>query len=132
MRFTRRIVRISLICLAVASVPTLRSAAQALGSGSEHPTSKLDIYAGYGFFHPVDSTLAGYYYQDIKNVANGKDADPIMYSVRGKYALSKRTDLYLSAAYAKAKNQQLVGLSRDDLAYGSSQTGVIAGIQHRF
>jgi hypothetical protein len=67
MRLTRRIVRISFICLAIASVPALRSAAQALGSGSEHPTSKLDIYAGYGYFHPVDSTLAGYYYQDIKN-----------------------------------------------------------------
>jgi predicted porin len=65
-------------------------------------------------------------------VASGKDADPIMYSVRAKYALSKRTDLYLSAAYAKAKNQQLVGVSRDDVAYGGSQTGVIGGIQHRF
>jgi predicted porin len=81
---------------------------------------------------PVVTLIGAIYYQNIKNVASGKDADPIMYSVRGKYALSKRTDLYLSAAYAKAKNSQLVGLSRDDLAYGSSQTGVIAGIQHRF
>ncbi len=81
---------------------------------------------------PVVTLIGAVYYQNIKNVASGKDADPIMYSVRGKYALSKRTDLYLSAAYAKAKNQQLVGVSRDDVAYGTSQTGVIGGIQHRF
>jgi predicted porin len=81
---------------------------------------------------PVVTLIGAVYYQNIKNVASGKDADPIMYSVRAKYALSKRTDLYLSAAYAKAKNQQLVGVSRDDVAYGGSQTGVIGGIQHRF
>jgi predicted porin len=81
---------------------------------------------------PVVTLIGAIYYQNIKNVASGKDADPIMYSVRGKYALSKRTDLYLSAAYAKAKNRQPVGLSRDDPAYGGSQTGVIGGIQHRF
>ena len=69
MRFTRRIVRISLICLAVASVPTLRSAAQALPTGSASPYSKIEIYAGYGYFHPVtqNSTVNGYYYQDVKN-----------------------------------------------------------------
>ena len=67
MRFTSTLVRFSLICLAIASAPTLRGVAQALGSGSEQPTSKLEIYAGYGFFHPVDSTISGYYYQDIKN-----------------------------------------------------------------
>ena len=68
MRFTSRQVRFSLLCLAIASAPTLRGVAQALGSGSEHPTSKLDIYAGYGFFHPVNSSVAGYNYQDIKNI----------------------------------------------------------------
>jgi predicted porin len=59
------------------------------------------------------SVIGAIYYQNIKNVAN--DADPIMYSLRLKYAMSKRTDLYLSTAYAKAKNNQLVGLSRDDV-----------------
>ena len=55
-----------------------------------------------------------------------------MYSLRLKYALSKRTDLYASGAYAKAKNNQLVGLSRDDVGFGNSQVGVTLGMQHRF
>jgi predicted porin len=46
--------------------------------------------------------------------------------------MSKRTDLYVAAAYAKAKHGQLVGLSRDDAGLASTQSGVIAGIQHRF
>jgi predicted porin len=101
---------------------------------SNAPDLRSDFFWGGATYKvtPVVTLIGAIYYQNIKNVASGKDADPIMYSVRGKYALSKRTDLYLSAAYAKAKNQQLVGLSRDDIAYSSSQTGVIGGIQHRF
>nr|WP_245200234.1 porin [Herbaspirillum sp. LeCh32-8] len=81
-------------------------------------------------FTPAMTVIGTVYYQNIKNVAN--DADPIMYSLRLKYAMSKRTDLYLSTAYAKAKNGQLVGLSRDDVAFGSSQFGMTLGMQHRF
>lgn len=81
-------------------------------------------------FTPALSLIGTVYYQNIKNVAN--DADPIMYSLRLKYAMSKRTDLYLSTAYAKAKNNQLVGLSRDDVGYGNSQFGMTLGMQHRF
>lgn len=78
-------------------------------------------------------TLTGViYYQDVKNVATNIDADPIMYVGRFRYAMSKRTDLYVAAAYAKAKHGQLVGLSRDDAGLASTQSGVIAGIQHRF
>ena len=81
-------------------------------------------------FTPAMSVIGAIYYQNIKNVAN--DADPIMYSLRLKYAMSKRTDLYLSTAYAKAKNNQLVGLSRDDVGFGTSQFGMTLGMQHRF
>ncbi|NUU01488.1 porin [Herbaspirillum robiniae] len=79
---------------------------------------------------PAMTLIGTVYYQNIKNVA--RDADPIMYSLRLKYAMSKRTDLYLSTAYAKAKNNQLVGLSRDDVGYGNSQFGMTLGMQHRF
>ena len=78
------------------------------------------------------------YYQNVKNVAPGKDADPIMYVLQAKYTLSKRTFLYAATAYAKAKNNQLVGLTRDSTADGgvsgfaSNQTGVMVGMQHRF
>ncbi|HTD06969.1 porin [Undibacterium sp.] len=78
-------------------------------------------------------TLTGVvYYQDIKNTTAALDADPVMYVLGGKYAMSKRTDLYLVGAYAKAKGNNTVSLSRDDVGYGNSQTGVTAGIQHRF
>lgn len=87
-----------------------------------------------GISHYVDAvTLTGaVYHVNVKNVAAGKDADPTMYVARAMYALSKRTDLYLSAAHVSGKNGQLVGLSRDDAAFGTSQTGITAGIQHRF
>jgi predicted porin len=55
-----------------------------------------------------------------------------MVVARVLYALSKRTDLYLAAAHVKGENGQLVGLSRDDQGFGTSQTGVTTGIQHRF
>jgi predicted porin len=81
-------------------------------------------------FTPALSLIGTVYYQNIKDVQ--KDADPIMYSMRLKYAMSKRTDLYLSTAYAKAKNGLLVGLSRDDAGFGNSQFGMTLGMQHRF
>lgn len=81
---------------------------------------------------PALTLIALLSYQDIKNVAANTDADPYMLSLRAKYALSKRTDLYVTGAYAKAKNGQLVGVSRDQVGFASNQTGMIAGIQHRF
>ncbi|WP_317202878.1 porin [Janthinobacterium sp.] len=81
---------------------------------------------------PAVTLTGAVYYLNVKNVASNADADPIMYVARVKYALSKRTDLYVAAAYAKAKHDLLVGLSRDDAGFGTTQRGVIAGIQHRF
>lgn len=81
---------------------------------------------------PVITLTGVVYYQDVKNVAANLDADPIMYVARLRYALSKRTDLYVAGAYAKAKHGQLVSLSRDDAGFGDTQRGLIAGIQHRF
>ena len=81
---------------------------------------------------PVITLTGVVYYQDVKNVAANADADPIMYVGRFKYALSKRTDLYVAAAYAKAKNDKLVSVSRDDAGFGNTQRGVMAGVQHRF
>ncbi|MES2148569.1 MAG: porin [Pseudomonadota bacterium] len=95
---------------------------------------KADTYwGGVSYLIAPAVTLTGaVYYVDVKNVAAGQDADPVMYVARTLYALSKRTDLYLAGAYAKAKNGKLVGLSRDDAGFGSNQAGITAGIQHRF
>ena len=90
-------------------------------------------WGGVSYMTTPQVTLTGViYYQDVKNVAANTDADPIMYVARVRYALSKRTDLYVAGAYAKAKHNQLVSLSRDDAGFDNTQRGVIAGIQHRF
>lgn len=76
-------------------------------------------------------TLTGaVYHVNVRNVA--ADADPTMVVARTLYALSKRTDLYLAAAHVRGSHGQLVGLSRDDAGFGTTQSGVTAGIQHRF
>jgi predicted porin len=97
------------------------------------PDVRADTYWG-GLTYVVDRvTLTGaVYHVNVRNVAANTDADPTMLVARGMYALSKRTDLYLAAAHVRGKNGQLVGLSRDDAGFGTTQSGVTAGIQHRF
>jgi predicted porin len=84
------------------------------------------------YLKPAITVTGAVYHVNTKNVAAAVDADPTLYVLRGMYALSKRTDLYLTGGYAKADHGQLVGLSRDDPGFGSKQAGVTAGIQHRF
>ena len=92
-----------------------------------------DTYWG-GVSRVVDKlTLTGaVYHVDVKDLPRGQDADPTMFVARGMLALSGRTDLYLSAAHARGRHGQLVGLSRDDSGTGTTQSGITAGIQHRF
>lgn len=97
------------------------------------PDVRANTYWGGVSYYTGPFTLTGaIYHVDVKNVPSNIQADPTMYVARGMYALSKRTDLYLSAAHVKGKNGQLVGISRDDPGFGTSQTGITAGIQHRF
>jgi predicted porin len=92
-----------------------------------------DTYWG-GITRRIDKvTLTGaVYHINTKNLPAAQDANPTMYVARAMYNFSKRTQLYLSAAHAKADHGQLVGLSRDDPGAADTQTGVTAGIQHRF
>ena len=91
------------------------------------------LWTGVAYKLQPNVTLTGaVYHIDVRNVAAGQDADPTMYVVRYRYAASKRTDLYATVGYTKAKHGQLVGLSRDDAAFGDSQHGVMVGMQHRF
>ncbi|MES2260727.1 MAG: porin [Pseudomonadota bacterium] len=90
-------------------------------------------WGGVAWKPEANTTITGAIYKiDVRNVAAGKDADPVLYVARYRYALSKRTDVYVAAAYAKAKNGQLTGLSRDDAGFADTQRGVITGMQHRF
>ncbi len=47
-------------------IATLCSA-QATKAGEEHVDSRVDIYGGYGYFHPFNSGINGYQYQSISN-----------------------------------------------------------------
>lgn len=97
------------------------------------PDLRADTYWGGVSYVAGAATLTGaVYHINTRNLPAARDANPTMVVARMLYALSKRTVLYLSAAHAKADHGQLVGLSRDDAGMGTTQTGVTAGIQHRF
>lgn len=103
------------------------------GKAATADVKATTYWGGVAYKPQPNVTLTGaIYHINVKNTAAGKDADPTMYVARYRYALSKRTDLYVAAAYAKAKNGQLTGLSRDDAGFDTNQRGVITGIQHRF
>ncbi len=94
-------------------------------------TQRSDMYwAGASYDFTPAFTLFGAVYK--QNIKGGTDADPILFSLRAQYALSKRTTAYLAGGYAKARNGQNVSLSRDVAGFGNSQVGVTAGLQHRF
>lgn len=109
-----------------------RNYRKSLASGN--PDLRSDMFwggASYKMTPKLDLTGA-VYYQDIRDVAAAAESDPIMYVMRAKYALSKRTSLYATAAYTHAKHGTNVSLSRDDAGFAGNQTGVALGIQHRF
>ncbi|WP_026354758.1 porin [Massilia niastensis] len=89
---------------------------------------------------PAVDLSAVVYYQDIKAGVTPGDtaADPKMFVVRAKYALSKRTSVYATAAHARASGGVPVGVSRDSsedggvTGFADHQTAVLVGIQHRF
>jgi predicted porin len=98
------------------------------------PDLRARLYWGGANYLVTPSLTAtgAVYYQDVLNVARGTDADPVMIVGRLRYALSKRTDLYLTGAYAKAQHGQLVSLARDEVGSSSTQRSVVVGMQHRF
>ncbi|OLL32233.1 porin [Burkholderia sp. SRS-W-2-2016] len=95
------------------------------------PTLRSDMYWVGGQYRvtPFVSLFAAVYHQDIKDAS---DADPTLFSLRGQYALSKRTVLYLAGGYAMARHDNAISLSRDLSGAADTQTGVTAGIQRRF
>jgi predicted porin len=105
---------------------------KALASGASDLRSDM-YWTGVSYkASPAVTLTSAVYYQNIKNVAAGTDADPLLFALRAKYTMSKRTFLYASLGYARAKNNQLVSVSRDDAGFADNQTGVTVGVQHRF
>jgi hypothetical protein len=52
------------LCLAGVSAS---ASAQASKSATEHPDSRVDIYGGYGYWHPINSGIAGHQFFDVDN-----------------------------------------------------------------
>ncbi|MFC5473250.1 porin [Paraherbaspirillum soli] len=81
---------------------------------------------------PTVLLTASVFAQDVRNMAQGEAGDPIMVALNAKYALSKRTILYVSSAYARTRNNNLVSVSPYQDGFSSSQTRVAGGMQHWF
>jgi hypothetical protein len=63
-----RLTRLTLLVLLLLTLGTAATcAAQATKSGAQHVDSRVDIYGGYGYFHPLNSGINGYQYQSISN-----------------------------------------------------------------
>lgn len=93
---------------------------------------------------PSLNLALGYYYDDLKTIrASGTApaanlANPWQVSFLGTYSFSKRTDLYLTAAYSKNSGLNF-GTSADGFASGyflaqgaNNQLGAGLGIRHKF
>ncbi|KWR85994.1 porin [Cupriavidus sp. IDO] len=126
---------------------------QGIHAGASYDFGNVSLFAGYRNYKKAFTTAAASERSDMywggasydftpaftlygaiykQNIKGGTDADPILFSLRAQYALSKRTAAYLSAGYAKARHGQNVSVSRDFVGFANNQTGVMAGLQHRF
>lgn len=96
-------------------------------------TNMVWIGASYQLSAPLQLS-ASVYHTDRKN----SNQDPTSVIAMAKYALSKRTDLYLIASYASNKGSasqaQTLGVNgfNTNVAAGKNQFGTMAGIRHAF
>ncbi len=60
-----RLARLFIVLLAATAASLC--AAQAVKGGTTHVDSRVDIYGGYGYFHPFNSGIDGYQYQSVSN-----------------------------------------------------------------
>jgi len=89
---------------------------------------------------PAVTLIGAVYYENIKAGAKPVDtkSDPMMFVFSARYAFSKRTFVYATAAHVKAKDGGLAGLTRDstedggNTGFSNHQTGLVLGLQHRF
>ncbi len=100
-----------------------------------------DNYYWIGGTYQVTTALAltlAYYYDDVRNLGGTNIANPWQVSFVADYNFSKRTDLYLTTAYAKN-----AGLNFDTSANGfsngyfpgsgkTSMLGLALGVRHKF
>jgi len=82
---------------------------------------------------PALTLAVAAYYQDFKKTSR----DPWLFVAMGDYALSKRTDVYLSVGYTKNKDDSNLGLGAGGGGFGSTtpgsnQAGITVGLRHKF
>ncbi|WP_254926649.1 porin [Janthinobacterium sp. PC23-8] len=69
------------------------------------------------------------YHQDV----HASGADPLMAVLWADYFLSKRVDLYATAAFARNKNGSALGVNGyGTVTPGTNQTGVVVGMRYKF
>lgn len=101
------------------------------GSTALTSTLRTDMYwmqASYTIT-PALSLTGSAYYSNNRN----SNQDPWLFIALLDYALSKRTDLYLTGAYALNRNGSALAVgSGNTVQPGSNQTGVLLGMRHKF
>jgi len=93
------------------------------------------VWIGASYLLSPATTLSGaIYHVDLRNDPKGNNGNPTMYAARIKYAMSPRTSLYLTGAYAVVKNSQPAGVSNSVNSYSENgaQVGINLGMTHRF
>lgn len=120
--------------------------AQAQAGLATAVTQNRDDYYWFGANYQATAALEltlGYSYDNLKSMATSpttvtNPANPWQIQLLADYSLSKRTDVYLTAAYAKNAG---LGLDTAATAYSAghqlapgknSMVGVAAGIRHKF
>lgn len=103
-----------------------------IGAAAGAPGRRNDIYwLGYRIqaTPALGLTFAGYYFDDKRS-----GADPWSVVASGNYALSKRTDAFLTVGYAKNKANSNLGLNGfgSTIGPGQDQTGVTLSVRHKF
>jgi hypothetical protein len=66
-RFAGVLLGLSLLVAGVTGFGAAAAHAQAKKAVTDHTDSRFDVYAGYGYFHPINSGINGYQYQDVSN-----------------------------------------------------------------
>jgi predicted porin len=100
-----------------------------VANGSQSSAANL-YWAGalYGFT-PAFFVTAAAYYQDV----HATNADPWMAVLSADYLLSKSTDIYATAGFARNKGGSALGVNGyGTVASGYDQTGFVVGMRKKF
>ncbi len=98
-------------------------------NGSQSSSANL-YWAGANYmFTPAFFMTAAAYYQDVHSTG----ADPWMAVLNADYLLSKSTDIYATAAFARNKGGSALGVNGyGTVAANYDQTGIVIGMRKKF